>query len=97
MALNNGNRHPKQRDAREARPTPAARAARANDRPILEQAIAINGELRVQLFGMTLLPIKVRLLISSKEVAAQLGLDWWRSPGGTSRKQNGKSVMRARR
>jgi hypothetical protein len=44
---------------------------------VLDQAIAINGELRVKLLGLNLLPIQVRLLISSKDVAAQLGLDWW--------------------
>jgi hypothetical protein len=45
---------------------------------VLDQAIAINGELRVQLFGLNVLPVQVRLLVSSKEVAAALGLDWWR-------------------
>jgi hypothetical protein len=52
--------------------------SRRSDRPVLDQAIAINGELRVKLLGLNVLPIQVRLLVSSKEVAAELGLDWWR-------------------
>lgn len=46
-------------------------------RPALERGVAINGELRVQLFGLNLLPIQVRLLVSSKDVAEAVGLDWW--------------------
>jgi hypothetical protein len=72
MALNNGSRH----GADLQRPQRARRK-----QTVLDQAIAINGDLRVQLLGMSLLPIKVRLLISSKDVAAELGLDWWRSQG----------------
>jgi hypothetical protein len=42
--------------------------------------VAINGELRVQLFGLGLLPIRVRLLVSSMDVASAAGLDWWNDP-----------------
>ena len=45
---------------------------------MLDQAIAINGELRVKLLGLNLLPIQVRLLVSSKEVAADKQL-WLRA------------------
>jgi hypothetical protein len=70
--------------------------------PVLDQGIAIAGELRVKLFGLNLLPIQVRLLVSSKDLAAQLGLDWWsdeatrasvRGHGGGHR--NGKRLKRA--
>jgi hypothetical protein len=44
----------------------------------LDKGVAINGELQVRLFNMKLLPVKVRLLISSKDLATELGLDWWR-------------------
>ena len=44
----------------------------------LDQGIAITGDLTVKLMGLNLLPINVRLLISSKDLATQLGLDWWR-------------------
>jgi hypothetical protein len=46
--------------------------------PVLDQGVAIAGELRVKLFGLNLLPIQVRLLISSKDLATEVGLDWWR-------------------
>ena len=58
--------------------TQIARRVRSREQePVLDQGIAIAGELRVKLFGLNLLPIQVKLLISSKDVAAQLGLDWW--------------------
>jgi hypothetical protein len=56
---------------------------------VLDQGIAINGELRVQLFGLDLLPVKVKLLVSSKEVAAALGLDWWRTDRKANPRRNG--------
>jgi hypothetical protein len=49
---------------------------------VFEPGLAINGELRVQLFGLNLLPIRVRLLVSSMDVAAGVGLNWW-NDGGT--------------
>ena len=67
------------------------RPPRRTERLILDQAIAINGELRVKLLGLNLLPIQVRLLISSKEVAAELGLDWWqRNRDATARRNAAK-------
>lgn len=46
---------------------------------VIDKGLAINGELQVRLFNMKLLPVKVRLLISSKDLATDLGLDWWRA------------------
>ncbi|MDQ3441485.1 MAG: gas vesicle protein [Planctomycetota bacterium] len=67
------------------------RPPRRFERPVLDQAIAINGELRVKLLGLNLLPIQVRLLISSKDVAAELGLDWWQKyREATSRRHSTK-------
>jgi hypothetical protein len=65
------------------------RPPRRSDRPVLDQAIAINGEVRVKLLGLNLLPIHVRLLVSSKEVAAELGLDWWRKQRDGLPRRNG--------
>ena len=59
----------------------------------LDKGVAINGELQVQLFNMKLLPVKVRLLISSKDLATELGLDWWRKEArgsGKSRANDAK-------
>ncbi len=67
---------------------------RRQERQLLDQAIAINGELSIQLFGLNLLPIKVRLLISSKDVAAELGLDWWRKHGPATPGRDGANRPR---
>ena len=88
MATNNGRSGP----ARPQQPPhdPPLKPRRRK-RPVLDQGIAINGELRVQLFGLNLLPIKVRLLVSSKETAAELGLDWWRKDRRAKTKRSRKS------
>ena len=57
--------------------TRIARRARQREESVLDQGIAIAGELRIKLFGLSVLPVQVKLLISSKDLAAQLGLDWW--------------------
>jgi hypothetical protein len=67
---------------------------------VLDQGIAINGELRVKLFGWSLLPIEVKLLISSKDVAEWVGLDWWndeRARAAGDRKPRARERRRARR
>jgi hypothetical protein len=46
--------------------------------PVLDQGIVITGDLVVKLMGLKLLPVKVRLLVSSTKLASDLGLDWWR-------------------
>src|SRR5688500_8605114 len=77
--LRHRNERPHERDPRrESRRDPQRLPPRRSERPVLDQAIAINGQLRVKLLGLNLLPIQVRLLVSSKEVATELGLDWWR-------------------
>jgi hypothetical protein len=60
--------------------------------PVLDKGIAITGDLVVKLMGMKLLPIKVRLLVSSTKLATDLGLDWWREESA-----NGSSAGRQRR
>lgn len=78
-----------------------SRSARAP--AVLEQGVAINGELRVKLFGLNLLPIQVRLLISSKDVAAAVGLDWWNDAdsraraGAPRRKATSRGIRETRR
>lgn len=86
-----------------ANPRTTARRARrrSNSRgtpasTMLDQGIAITGDLRVKLLGLSLLPIQVRLLISSKDLAAMLGLDWWRDADrkSPSRARNGRAGAR---
>ena len=71
--------------------TRIARRARQREHSVLDQGIAIAGELRIKLFGLSVLPVQVKLLISSKDLAAQLGLDWW------SDEKVGSSVQGRRR
>ena len=64
---------------------------------VIDKGLAINGELQVQLFNMKLLPVKVRLLISSKDLATELGLDWWNEETKADRRKpdgNGKKSPR---
>ena len=49
---------------------------------------------RCSCFNLKLLPVKVRLLITSMESAKQLGLDWWREEGGGgSQKSSGAGAQ----
>ena len=62
--------------------TAGARAgADAAGAAVLGEGIAITGELRIKLFGVGLLPIEVKLMISSAQLAEALGLAWWPARG----------------
>ena len=82
------NGRPHDREPRRESPRESEQSREPSDRPVLDQAIAINGELRVKLLGLNVLPIQVRLLVSSKDVAADLGLDWWRKQRDGSPRRN---------
>ena len=73
----------------------SARGKSSAARPVLDQGIAITGELLVQLFGLRVLPIKIRLLVSNKELAAELGLDWWNDERATSSRGKKRSSQRS--
>jgi hypothetical protein len=76
-----------------------AKSAREKSNPApraLDHGIAINGELLVQLFGLKVLPVKVRLLVSSKDLAAELGLDWWNDDREASSRRKARSRERAK-
>lgn len=45
---------------------------------ILDKGIVITGDIRVDLLDIELLTIRIRLLISSADKAAELGVAWWR-------------------
>jgi hypothetical protein len=82
-------RHENERPHERVRMREPQRRTQSLDRAVLDQAIAINGEVRVKLFGLNLLPIQVRLLVSSKDVAAELGLDWWQANRNGASRRNG--------
>ena len=46
---------------------------------VLDKGIVIAGDIRVELLDIELLTIRIRLLVSSADQAAELGLAWWRS------------------
>ncbi|HEY2764756.1 MAG TPA: gas vesicle protein [Pseudonocardiaceae bacterium] len=56
-------------------------AAQANLADILERVldkgIVIAGDIRINLFDIELLTIKLRLLVASVDKARELGIDWW--------------------
>jgi hypothetical protein len=44
---------------------------------VLDKGIVIAGDISIQLVGVELLTIRVRLLIASVDKAQQIGIDWW--------------------
>jgi hypothetical protein len=56
-------------------------AAQANLADILERVldkgIVIAGDIRINLFDIELLTIKLRLLVASVDKAREMGIDWW--------------------
>jgi hypothetical protein len=61
---------------------------------LLDRGVVITGELLVKLMGLKLLPVKVRLLVSSKDLAAALGLDWWREEAERVAEERAKTRRR---
>lgn len=46
---------------------------------VLDKGIVIAGDIRVELLDIELLTIRIRLLVSSADKAAELGMAWWRN------------------
>ena len=46
---------------------------------VLDKGIVIAGDIRVDLLDIELLTIRIRLLVSSADKAAELGMAWWRN------------------
>lgn len=46
---------------------------------VLDKGIVIAGDVRVELLDIELLTIRIRLLVSSADKAAELGMAWWRA------------------
>jgi len=71
-----GARAPLRSDAgSRARPAPAS-LVDVLER-VLDKGIVIAGDIRVNLFDIELLTIKVRLLIASVDRAREMGINWW--------------------
>jgi hypothetical protein len=46
---------------------------------VLDKGIVIAGDIRIELVGVELLNIKVRLLVASVDKAMEMGINWWES------------------
>lgn len=46
---------------------------------VLDKGIVVAGDVRVELLEIELLTIRIRLLVSSADKAAELGMAWWRA------------------
>ena len=44
---------------------------------VLDKGVVIAGDVAINLLGIELLTIKLRLLIASVDKAKEIGLDWW--------------------
>lgn len=44
---------------------------------VLDRGVVIAGDVSIQLVGVELLTIKLRLLIASVDKAREMGIDWW--------------------
>jgi hypothetical protein len=44
---------------------------------VLDKGIVIAGDIRIELVGVELLNIKIRLLVASVDKAMEMGINWW--------------------
>lgn len=44
---------------------------------VLDKGVVIAGDIRINLFDIELLTIKLRLLVASVDRAREMGIDWW--------------------
>lgn len=61
---------------------------------ILDKGIVIVGDIALELVGVELITIRLRLLIASTARAEELGIDWWRNdPFLSSKKLEGNTEV----
>jgi len=53
---------------------------------ILDKGVVIAGDIRIDLVGVELLTIKIRLLIASVDKAKEMGINWWETDTFLSQK-----------
>ena len=46
---------------------------------VLDKGIVIAGDIRIDLVGVELLNIKIRLMIASVDKALEMGINWWQT------------------
>lgn len=45
---------------------------------VLDKGVVVAGDIGIEVVGVELLTIKLRLIVASTERAEELGIDWWR-------------------
>jgi hypothetical protein len=77
-----------QQPAYDAPRQPVAPGASALSRPdpsnladvlerVLDKGVVVAGDIRIELVGIELLTIRLRLLVASVDRAREMGIDWW--------------------
>jgi hypothetical protein len=46
---------------------------------VLDKGIVIAGDIKIELAGVELLNIKIRLLVASVDKAMEMGINWWQN------------------
>lgn len=55
---------------------------------VLDKGIVIAGDIKIELLGIELLNIKIRLLVSSVDKAMEMGINWWETDPFLAAKAN---------
>ncbi len=55
---------------------------------VLDKGVVIAGDINIQLVGVDLLNIRVRLLVASVDKAMQMGINWWENDPNLSTRQS---------
>lgn len=61
---------------------------------VLDKGVVIAGDIALEIVGVELLTIKLRLIIASTERAEELGIDWWRHDPYLSSQARGRTPPR---
>lgn len=60
---------------------------------VLDKGIVIAGDIRVELVGIELLGLQIRLVVCSLDRAEEVGLDWWRNDSFLRGKQSRRGAL----
>lgn len=60
---------------------------------VLDKGIVIAGDISIELVGVELLNIRIRLLIASVDKAMEMGINWWQEDTYLSTKAREKELM----
>ena len=61
---------------------------------VLDKGVVVAGDIAIEVVGVELLTIKLRLIVASTERAEELGIDWWRHDPYLSSAARGRTPPR---